>query len=245
MDPSISKLFQEQYEKNWYFSARSEVLTAFIRRFSRGGPTRRIADLGAGTGGILVKLASEAFAIGLEENECLANEGHRRYGLSFVRANLVQGIPVREAVLDLALMLDVIEHVEDDLALLANVRRVLKPGAELVVSVPAFRALWSHHDELHHHKRRYSKAELCEVLTVAGFLCSRVTYFNSFLLPLVFLSRMLEKLSGSWARSASDYEKAPAIISRLLQWIFSQERHVITRWGFPVGVSLVALAKKP
>lgn len=245
MDPSISKLFQEQYEDNWYFAARAEVLTAFIRHFAKIGPGRHIADLGAGTGGILVKLASEAFAVGLEENEHLIREGRRRYGLLLVRANLVQGIPFREEVLDLVLMLDVIEHVEDVLTLLTSVKRVLRPGAEIIVSVPAFRALWSHHDELHHHKRRYCKAELCEVLRAAGFLYSRVTYFNSFLLPVIFVSRKLEKLSRSWARSASDYEKAPAIMSRLLRWIFSQERHFITRCGFPVGVSLVAVAKKP
>jgi SAM-dependent methyltransferase len=245
LHPSISKLFRERYDENWYLTARAEVVTAFIRHFCREERGRRIADLGAGTGGILVRLAPSALAVGVEEDEHLAKVGRQRHGLSFVRANLAQGIPIREESLDMALLLDVLEHVEDDRALLRNTRRLLRPGADLIVSVPALRLLWSRHDELHHHKRRYSKSELCAVLGAAGFDCARVTYYNSFLLPFIFLSRMLERLSGTWARSSNDYEKGPAIVGRVFGWIFSQERCIITRWCFPVGVSLIALAKNP
>jgi hypothetical protein len=136
--------------------------------------------------------------------------------------------------------------VEDDGALAHEAARVLRPGGDLVVTVPAMPALWSRHDELHHHYRRYTRSALRRVLQQAGLSCVRLTYYNTLLFPAVVVSRVLERVSPRWMRSsASDYERGFPGAAGLLRWTFSQERRLLPRWRLPFGVSLLALARPP
>jgi hypothetical protein len=75
-------------------------------------------------------------------------------------------------------------------------------------------------------------------------VCDRVTYYNTLLLPLVYLSRKLERWSGAWTQSASDYDKAPGGLAAVLRWVFALERRLIPRWNLPVGVSLLVVARR-
>ena len=244
MDPQIYRVFRGRYEDNWYFATRTKVLTTFMRPYCPVSADARIVDLGAGTGKILADTRQAAVAVAIEENPDLARFGRGRYGLPFVLANLSDDIPIGSGAIDLVLMLDVLEHVEQDRPLLSEVFRVLRPGGRLIISVPAFQGLWSRHDELHHHKRRYSRLGLLSVLAEAGFVCDRLTYYNTLLLPLVYLSRKLERFSRAWTQSASDYDKAPRALAMLLHWVFGLERKLIPRYDLPVGVSLLAVARR-
>lgn len=244
MDHSIYQLFREQYEDNWYFAARADVLTAVIAPLCPAGRAFSIADVGGGTGSLLARVRQHGRAVAIEGDLQLAQVGRQLYGIPFVQGDLSHGVPLNDDTLDIVLMLDVLEHVEDERALLSEVARVLRPHGRLVVSVPAFQALWSRHDELHHHKRRYSRRSLVDVLTAAGFACERVTYFNTLLFPLVYGSRSLERFSSRWRGSTTDYERGPRIMTAVLRWLFSLERRIIPRWNLPVGVSLLVLARR-
>ena len=244
MDPQIYQIFRERYEDNWYFEARAAVLATLIRPCCQAHAGVRVVDLGAGTGKILADTRKTAMAVAIEKDLQLARFGRGRYGLPFVLANLADGIPVGRGLLDLVLVLDVLEHVEHDRALLREVFRVLRPGGRVIVSVPAFQGLWSRHDELHHHKRRYSRRDLLRVVAEAGLVCDRVTYYNTLLLPLVYLSRKLERWSRAWKQSANDYDKAAGGFTGVLRWVFGLERRLLPRWNLPAGVSLLVVARR-
>ena len=240
MDREVYDLFRERYETNWYLAAREDVLAAFVVRFGAVHAGARVVDVGAGTGRVLHRVAAGARGVAIEENVELAAIARGRYGLAAVRADLAQSLPLRDRSADLVLLLDVLEHVEDDRGLLRELRRVLRPGGRAVIAVPAFQALWSPHDEAHHHKRRYSKARLQAVVGEAGLTCRHVTYYNSLLLPLVAAARLLDRARR--AGRATDYDRPPRGLRSVLGWTFRQERRLITRWRLPIGVSLLAMA---
>jgi len=239
VDSEINRLFTEQYESNWYLKSRAEVLAAIIRPLC--GVGCRLVDVGAGTGAILARVATKV-AIAIEGDLNLARVGRSGHRLPFLVADLSSGIPLSGQTADVVLSLDVFEHLVDDRAAMAEVFRILRPGGCLVVSVPAFQSLWSRHDDLHHHKRRYSKQALLDALAATGFACTRVTYFNSLLFPIVWASR---KLEGITRPSANDYEKPHRLLARALGRIFRFEARIIPRWNLPVGVSLLAIATRP
>lgn len=243
MDDAINRFFTEQYESNWYLGARAEVLATVIGPLC-AVPKCRVVDFGAGIGSILARIDRGAARLGIEGEWELARAGHERHGLDFVVADLAGSIPLASHSADVVVALDVIEHLDDDRGALAEIRRVLKPAGRLVVSVPAFQSLWSRHDELHHHKRRYSKRGLRELVTSSGFTCNRVTYFNSLLFPLVYASRMLERMSSGNRGGPTDYDKPPKLIAGLLRHVFGFEARLVPHVDFPIGVSLLAIATK-
>lgn len=244
MDLEIREFFTEQYENNWYLASRADILSSIIRPLCGLRPACRLVDVGAGIGSVLAKVGHEP-AIAIEGDLPLARVGRSRHGLRFLVADLSAGIPLSDGCADVALALDVVEHLDDDRAALAEIFRILRPSGRLVVSVPAFQSLWSRHDELHHHKRRYSRQALLEVLAATGFSCSRVTYFNTFLFPLVYASRKLESFAPGRGRGKTDYEKPPPWLAGALGGIFGLEARIIPYCNLPIGVSLLAIASKP
>jgi hypothetical protein len=119
----------------------------------------------------------------------------------------------------------------------------LKPGGVLLISVPAFPFLWSAHDEVHHHKRRYILGELKSKLEDASLKVGYVSYFNTILFPLVFGVRLLGKLLTN-KRESGDLAMPHPWMNRLLFTLFSSERFVLGRWPLPFGVSVMAVARK-
>lgn len=241
MDAAVYEVFRQGYETNWYLSAREDVIASFVRRFCPPRPTDTVVDVGGGTGRILARVAGSAHAVAVEDDESLLRVGRERYGVTFVRANASSGLPLRSGSASLVLLLDVLEHLDDDAALLGEVRRVLRPGGRALVTVPAFRMLWSQHDEQHHHRRRYSKRGLLQVIGRGGLECVHLTFYNSLLFPMILAARALDHVAP--ARSGTDYERPPRPLRNLFAWIFRQERRLVTRWPLPVGVSLLALVR--
>lgn len=162
-----------------------------------------------------------------------------RSGVSVRPGALPAELPGDCSDYDMIVLLDVLEHVEADEAALTELRRRLRPGGKLVVTVPAYPWLWSRHDETHHHHRRYTAALLGERLTAAGFRVDTMSYFNTLLFPVIALVRLLQGLLD--ADAADDAMPAPWI-NRLLVRIFGSERHAIGRLPLPFGVSLAAVA---
>ena len=235
-------------ERHFWFRGSRRVIFSWLDRALRenaGAARPRIIDVGAGTGGVLARLCERGDAWGVEwSGEGAAYISSR--GLPVVRGGLPH-LPLADASFDAAVSLDVFEHVEDDAAAMADVRRVLKPGGRLIATVPALRWLWSEHDEALHHFRRYHLEDFRSRLVAAGFRVRRLSYYNTLLLPPIATVRLLGRLRGprrlGAAPPSSDVSLPLAPINDLLAAVFGAETHLLKRLSLPIGASLIVDAE--
>ncbi len=179
-------------------------------------PRARILDAGCGSGRNMVDLARWGAVTGVELSAAAAEAARGRHVGEVVEGSVLE-MPFSEDSFDLAVCLDVIEHLQDDRAALRELRRVLAPGGALLVTVPAYQWLWSGHDEVNHHHRRYSRATLRRAAREAGWECERTTHFNSLLLPVAIALRALDRLHARATESSLDLWVPPAPLNWLLQ----------------------------
>jgi SAM-dependent methyltransferase len=139
-------------------------------------------------------------------------------------------------------LLDVLEHVPDDLASLRAIHRRLKPGGALLLTVPANPWMWSAHDAAHHHFRRYTKKQLAELFLRSGLEVQLLSYFNTLLFPLVAAARVTGKVTR---KDSADDSLPSAPVTSVLRRVFGLEAGIIGRVPMPFGVSLVAVVRRP
>jgi SAM-dependent methyltransferase len=240
MDRDYELQTHQAEDRHWWYRGRRTVLEGVIAGMRL--PARaRILDAGCGSGRNMVELARHGTVTGIEVSEtsvCLA----RARGVGDVIAGSVLDMPFAADGFDLAVTLDVIEHLEDDLGALRELRRTVAPGGSLLVTVPAYPWLWSGHDEINHHYRRYTRRSLQRVAEQAGWEQVRTTYFNSLLLPAAIILRVLDRLSRKTTESSLDLWVPPAPLNWLLERPLGLEAALITRGGrIPAGLSLLAV----
>lgn len=141
---------------------------------------------------------------------------------------------------DVIAMLDVLEHIEDDIGSLAALRSMIARDGFILITVPAFPWLWSQHDEIHHHKRRYTKATLNRALISAGFAPVKTSYFNMLLFPLAVAQRFAQRILK---RKTPMSGLPPSAVNRTFAGIFGFERHLVGKISMPLGLSLFAIAR--
>jgi SAM-dependent methyltransferase len=227
-------------DRHWWYRGRRTVLARVIDHLALADPMR-ILDAGCGSGRNMVDLAVRGTVTGVELSEtsvCLA----RAREVGEVIEGSVLGMPFDADSFELAVSLDVIEHLEEDLDALRELRRVVAPGGALLVTVPAYGWLWSAHDEVNHHHRRYTRRSLQWVAEEAGWRQTRTTYFNSLLLPVAILLRALERLNTSTTESSLDLWVPPEPANWMLERPLALEAALIGRGGrIPAGLSLLAV----
>ena len=201
----------------------------------------RILDAGCGSGRNMIELARRGTVTGIELSEtsvCLA----RQRGCGEVVEGSVLEMPFPDGSFDLAVSLDVIEHLEDDVAALRELRRTVAPGGALLVTVPAYQWLWSGHDVINHHYRRYTRRSMQRVAEQAGWRQARTTYFNSLLLPVAILLRALDRAGSKTTESSLDLWVPPEPLNWLLERPLALEAALIARGGrIPAGLSLLTV----
>jgi SAM-dependent methyltransferase len=226
---------------HWWFLGRRHVLTKLLAGLSLP-PRARILEAGCGVGGNIEMLAGFGKVAAFEPDEPSREYVGARTGVTPVEGFLPDRVPYKKGSFDAVCAFDVVEHVDDDAGAVAALSELVAPGGYLIVTVPAYQWMWSRHDEVHHHKRRYSRAGLMKVITAGGLTPVKASYFNAVLFPLAAAVRLAKKL----ARIDSDDDRMPpAFLNGLLRRLFSLESGWLARHDLPFGLSIIVIAQRP
>lgn len=235
-------------EGSFWVWSRTRLLTREVLRVVSDIPQARFFEIGCGTGAFLRSLSSEG-SLQLLGSEIylrgLRSAITRSPDIEFIQLDATR-IPF-ESEFDAVGAFDVIEHIEDDRAVLRGIRQALKPGGHLVLTVPQHQFLWSSIDEFVHHRRRYSRKDLLAKLESTGFQVTFATSFVFMLFPLMLVSRLLDRKPKAPA-TAEEFDKQvrfSPLTNRLFDWVMRiDEAMIARRWSLPWGGTLLVVAKK-
>jgi len=235
-------------DTHWWFRARRAVIMSVLRDL-RLPPEAEILDAGSGTGGNLRMLSGFCKLSAMEMDASARALANARGVVPVVEGQLPETIPFGDAQFDLVVLFDVLEHIEQDYTTLRRIHGCLKPGGRLLLTVPAFELLWSMHDAMHHHKRRYSLPPLIRLVERAGYTVAFASYVNFWLFPLIAILRILDRISdgriiGKKVDGNAELHIPPFPINTLLELIFASEAGIIRKVRLPFGVSIILAAEK-
>jgi SAM-dependent methyltransferase len=240
MSPDAYLEMAESEASHWWFSGRRAILSDLIASLDLPSEAR-ILEIGSGTGGNLQMLSFFGGVSAMEMNATARSIALQKTDGRFdIRAGFCPGeIPFIGETFDLVCLFDVLEHIDEDVETLIAARRLLAAKGRVLMTVPAYRWLWSTHDSFLHHKRRYSADELRRKVTTAGLLPVRISYFNTLLFPLAATIRFKDRLLGSAAASGTGIPPSP--INRMFGMLFGSERFMLRQFNLPFGVSLLGV----
>jgi SAM-dependent methyltransferase len=242
-----NQLYENTYrseQSHWWFVGRRTLVFDQIERCYPHRTDLQMMDVGCGTGLNMKSLARYGDVTGVDLSslalEFCRTRGHAR----LVRAP-IERLPFADNSFDLVTALDIIEHLDDDVAGIREIWRVLKPGGRVFVLVPAYKFLWSLQDEVSSHRRRYVRAQLRAALRCSGLTVERATYANTLLFPVVLFGRMALKVVRRYNTSLQNENGLhPGWSNEILKAIFKAEAPLLRAFDAPFGVSILAIAKK-
>jgi len=237
-------------ERHWWYRGRRRVIRAELDRMELPVGAA-ILDAGCGSGRTMQELAAYGTVSGIELSDDAAEIARAR-GVGEVVIGRLEELPWPPEHFDLTTCLDVLEHTPDDRATLAELRRVSRPGGHLLLTVPAYPWLWSIHDEVNHHYRRYTRAMLRAAARDSGWAIEGMSSFNSLLL----LPAAVVRLSRRWrarrrrrenpaAAYTDELSIGPSWLNGVLEWPLALEARWLRRGGtLPAGLSLLAILRR-
>jgi len=244
MDRQLELRTHELEEQHWWYRGRRRILAELLRGVTLE-PGAEILDAGCGSGRNMVDFARLGPVTVAEISDASVARARER-GIGEVVQCSITELPFADGRFELAFCLDVIEHIEDHLRAMRELYRVVAPGGTLVVMVPAYQWLWSEHDVINHHERRYNTRTLRTAAAQAGWRQLRTTYFNGLLLPVAIIHRRLTRRSQFVGEPVSDLHRTPEPFNTVLEWPLAAEARVIGMGGrIPVGLSLATVFSKP
>jgi SAM-dependent methyltransferase len=228
---------------HWWYRGRRRILAGFVREICSRIKDHRpqILDVGCGTGANLVMLGEFGEAHGIDVSHDALSFCRER-GLKNVRHGAAEELPYEDGTFDLVTALDVVEHLDDDLAGLKEFHRVLRPDGRILLFVPAFMFLWGLQDDVSHHRRRYTLPQLLKVVREAGFEIERATYANiTFFLPILLVRKFM-RVTG--IRTETENNIGISAFNGVLGRVFGAESSVLRRMNLPFGVSALCVARR-
>lgn len=240
MDRLIYDRIRELESDHWWFVGRRKILRSLLSRI--GAPAdAKILEVGCGAGGNVPLLREFGAVAALEPDDESRAYASERLNLAIDTGLLPDGLPYAPESFDLVCAFDVVEHVDDDAASVKALAKLVKPGGAMLTTVPAYQWMWSHHDVLHHHKRRYLLPQYQALFDQAGLTVETATYFNTLLFPLAAAQRTVKKLVGN---NSADDTMPPTWLNKALSSVFSLEAPLAAGGGLPFGLSIAVIARK-
>jgi len=230
-------------ETHWWYLGRRRIIRSLIEkiRTTLNNPDPRILDVGCGTGANLKMLAACGKAEGVDISP-QAVEFCRERGLDSVKLGAIEHLPYEDDSFEIVTALDVVEHLDDDVGGLREMRRVLRPDGRLLLFVPAFMFLWGVQDDVSNHRRRYTLPRLLKAVEAAGFSVEWSSYANiSFFLPVLVVRSVMRWLG---LRAATEYGINISLMNGPFSQVFAAERFILERGRLPFGVSAVCIARR-
>jgi SAM-dependent methyltransferase len=248
MDAQLMKAMLDVDERHWWYRGRRRILRAELDRLPL--PTAaQVLDAGCGSGRTLQELEHYGEVHGIELS-AEAAEVARSRGHGQVVTGPVERLPWPDGTFDLITCLDVLEHLADEHTAMRELARVCRPSGWAVLTVPAYQALWSHHDEANHHYRRYGRRTLREAVAGAGWRIERMTSFNTLLLAPAAAVRLAERRLR--ARPSQNGGSAPSTLHLGPRWVnaaLEAPLRLEARWltagrNLAVGLSLLVVLRR-
>lgn len=241
MAPDKLRLMATVEEDHWWFRAKRELVSEVLAGAGVRGP---VIDVGCGTGAVIRRLAADGIAPVFGTDLSPIALAAARGGTAPLLRSLAEHLPFRSGTFEAIVSLDVVEHLDDDVAGLVEYRRVVQPGGLVVLAVPAYQWAWSEHDVQLGHRRRYTRDRLRRAAEAAGLEVERATHFHAWLAPAAFLVRRTpvgRLLRGEQEEASYVGPRA----NRALSSMAAGERRVARRWAIPVGLSILLVARRP
>jgi len=250
MDPQVYEDMSSVEGEHWWFVARRKYLARIIEKFvcQQDRKELELCEIGSGTGGNLPLLSQYGRVTAVEMDDVARQiiVDKQLPKVDSIKGGYLPDNIELEQQFDALFLLDVVEHVEDDLGAVAATRPMLNDQGVLVTTVPAYAWLWSKHDVANHHHRRYTLNKYRELMTNAGFDVTYASYFNTILFPLAALARLSESLLAS--KDSSEIDTGLQIphpsLNAVFNGLFSLESAWAGKLRVPFGLSIVVVAKK-
>ena len=213
-----------------------------IHRHLRPSIETKILDIGCGSGLMLNVLSEVGNTYGMDMSDEAISFSKEIFNGRLEKGSMPDDIPYENEFFDLIILLDVIEHIDQDVASLIAIRDCLVFGGKAVITVPAYMFLWSPFDEVNQHKRRYTLSELKRKLIESGFKIEKISYYNTLLFPLVFIVRIFNRFFNRGG--APDLELPNQLVNFLFKFIFGLEKYLLRAVDLPFGVSILAVVER-
>ena len=237
-------IMDEVEGSHWWFVGRRAILDSFLKQIAAKititGDELRILDVGCGTGANLEMLSAYGHAEGVDVSDDALAFCEKK-GLK-AQKGLAESLPFADETFDLTTALDVVEHLDDDIAGLKEMYRVTKRGGYSLIFVPAFMWLWGVQDDISNHRIRYTRSQIVERLKTAGYEIERATYANWTFFTPILAGRLLMKATG--IKPESENNITISGLNGIFGKLFGAERFWLRNLDFPFGVSIVVVARK-
>ncbi len=249
-----SKIFELE-ENHWWFFGKRKVIFSLLKKYIgkeesadilKNQNDIKLLDIGCGTGIILKEFSKYGTAYGVDFSDYAINFCKKR-GLKNVSKGNANNLKFKKNSFDVVGIFDVLYHkeIKDDEKVMRDIWRILKPGGIIILTDSANMSLWSRHDVMVHARHRYTTNEIRDKLQKAQFTVEKLSYYNFFLFPLVYLVRKFDNRFNKNKEPKSNVGKTSNIINIILKEVFSLEAFLLRFIKFPFGVSVVCIARKP
>jgi SAM-dependent methyltransferase len=239
MDEKLHQTYRRIEKTHWWFVGRRQLALDFLEKQKPGAD---ILDFGCNAGFLVDFLRQRGWRTQGCDKSADAIAFGRAQGITDLRVSDTDSLPFSDEQFDAVFCLDVLEHLADDRIGMAEIRRILKPGGQALITVPAFKFLWGLQDKVSHHFRRYRLKDLKNLAGQKGLKIKRASYFNFFLFLPIALARFWQKISKP--RRISDFELNNSFINWLFKTIFLGEIKLLRHFYFPWGVSIFIVLQK-